>query len=569
MSKRRRVKPFPYDLKTLIAMQLKDKLDLGFVKNKGQLIRKIVFFILRFIIVGVISFALFYVASFFKIFHNSPFLPTSLMTIVLTIIFVISTITSSNELLKSLYLAKDNALLVTYPTTLNKVFFSKIVVYYLYELYKNFTFVVPIFLAYGLLSPVSPFFYLWVLVTFFVVTLIPVILGVVISIPLFYINVFLNRVRFLKTVVFITLLSLFIWLVVEIILLIPPRINILFLWEPIKAGLSEISIFFQKYFVFVYYIVVMIFGKLNTSRVYSYLSWEPWLIFFSTIFILGVLFMLAYYVSRFIFLKMISQGDSYGKSLKPKAILNVRHSRFITFIIKEVRLLLRNGEFAYNFLATYISIPIIILLVNQIFAGMDLYVKGQFFVQAFNVLLILLPLLASNGLIATMYSKEARTAYMKRTKPVNALIPLFAKLIPNLVLSLTSIVVSLIVFNIYMNFIFINIFLLALGMIFIQVGHLFLSGLLDLMNPQNEQYATTGTHVQNPNETKSIILAFVIAFAYALITLAFILEAVTDPSIKFSVGFLKMFFIGLGFALIVLYLYKENIKVYYNQRVES
>jgi hypothetical protein len=168
-----------------------------------------------------------------------------------------------------------------------------------------------------------------------------------------------------------------------------------------------------------------------------------------------------------------------------------------------------------------------------------------------------------------MYSKEARTAYMKRTKPVNALIPLFAKLIPNLVLSLTSIVVSLIVFNIYMNFIFINIFLLALGMIFIQVGHLFLSGLLDLMNPQNEQYATTGTHVQNPNETKSIILAFVIAFAYALITLAFILEAVTDPSIKFSVGFLKMFFIGLGFALIVLYLYKENIKVYYNQRVES
>ncbi|MDY0100990.1 MAG: hypothetical protein RBR94_03255, partial [Bacilli bacterium] len=198
-----------------------------------------------------------------------------------------------------------------------------------------------------------------------------------------------------------------------------------------------------------------------------------------------------------------------------------------------------------------------------------LYVKGQFFVQAFNVLLILLPLLASNGLIATMYSKEARTAYMKRTKPVNALIPLFAKLIPNLVLSLTSIVVSLIVFNIYMNFIFINIFLLALGMIFIQVGHLFLSGLLDLMNPQNEQYATTGTHVQNPNETKSIILAFVIAFAYALITLAFILEAVTDPSIKFSVGFLKMFFIGLGFALIVLYLYKENIKVYYNQRVES
>ncbi|MDD4006242.1 MAG: hypothetical protein PHD98_03660, partial [Bacilli bacterium] len=68
------------DIKTLIIMQLKDKLDIGFIKDRAQLIRKIVFFVVRFLIVAAIAFGLFFVSSFLKIFHNSPFLPTSVMT---------------------------------------------------------------------------------------------------------------------------------------------------------------------------------------------------------------------------------------------------------------------------------------------------------------------------------------------------------------------------------------------------------------------------------------------------------------------------------------------------------
>lgn len=565
----KRDKIIPKDLKTLIAMQLKDKLDLGFISDKKLLIRKIIFFIFRFILVGGVAFGLFFVASFLKIFHNSPFLPTSLMTIILTIILFISIVTSTIELTNSLYLAKDNAVLVTYPVNLNKVFLSKIIVYYLYELNKNFSFTLPIFIAFGLMSPVSPFFYFWIWIAFLVVTLIPVVLGVVLSIPFFYLSLFLKRTRFIKTAVFITLLGSFIYLLVILIDLIPSQINILFFWGPIKVLLSDISIFFQKYFVGIYFVVVMIFGKLNIKMEYSFLTWQPWLAFFGTIFLLSALFFIAYYLSRFIFLKMISQGDSYEKQIRTKAFLNVPHTRFTSFLIKEIKLLFRNGEFAYNFLATYISVPLIIFLINKIFGAMDLSVGGLFFVQAFNILLILLPLLSSNGLIATMYSKEARTAYIKRTKPVKAFMPLFIKLIPNLVLSIISLVVSMLVFNIFMEFRFINLFFLTSALVFLQVGHLLLSALFDLMNPQNEQYATTGEHIQNPNETKSIGSAFAISFLFTLIMLFFTLEAVSDPIVKFNIAFLKLFMIALVFVGIIFYLFVENIKAFYYKKVES
>jgi hypothetical protein len=72
------------DVKTLVMMQLTDKLDFSFVRDRPALIRRIVFFILRFLIVTLVALGLFFLASFLKIFHNSPYLPTSVMTMVLS-----------------------------------------------------------------------------------------------------------------------------------------------------------------------------------------------------------------------------------------------------------------------------------------------------------------------------------------------------------------------------------------------------------------------------------------------------------------------------------------------------
>jgi len=556
-----------HDIKTLVLMQLKDKLDLGFVKDKPMLIRKIVFFVLRFLLTAGIAFGLFYISSFLKIFHNSPFLPTAVMTMIITIVLLISIYTCTIELMKSLYVAEDNQVLITYPISADRIFLSKIIVFYIYELYKNITFTLPIFIAYGLLSPVNWFFFIWVFVAFFFISMIPVVLGVVLSIPALFITRFLNRFRAIKIFAFIALLAAFVYLLVQLILLIPDEINVLYYWGPIKILLSDLTSFFQTFFFPVYYVVIMVIGKYDASMHYSYAIFEPWAIFLCLIAILAILFAAVYFLSRFIFIKMTSRSFEYEKRFRVKALANHRLPRYVSFVLKELRLLIRTGEISFNFIATYIAIPLLILLINQVFASMDLYANGQFMVQAFNILIILLPMLASNSLIATMYSKEGRTGYMKRTKPVVIVFPLLAKLIPNIALSLVSLIVSTYIFNTYMLYIDINIVFLALGLIFIQVGHILFSALFDIMNPQNEQYATSGEHINNPNETKATILAFAVSFLFSLIFLGFMIEEQVMPQTSFNLAFLKVMLIGAAFMGTAIYMFVAKIKAYYYDRV--
>ena len=548
-------------------MQLKDKLDIGFIKDKARVIRKVIFFILRFLIVAAISFALLFVSSFLRIFHNSPFLPTSIMTVVMTIILLISTFTCTVDLIKSLYLAEDNQVLITYPISANRIFLSKIIVFYLYEIYKNVTFTLPIFLAYGFLSPVNWFFYIWVFIAFFFVSMIPVVLGVVLSVPGLYLIRFFNRYRGLKIIFFILLLGGFIYGLAQLVLLIPNEINVLNYWGPIKVLLSDVTIFFQTYFSPVYLVVKMVVGKYDATMHYSYLNGDVWLTFLGLIVSMAALFFSIYYLSRFIFIKMTSKSFEYEKKFQVKVLLNRRLPSFLSFVLKELRLIFRTGEFTYNFIATYVSIPLIILLINQIFASMDLYTNGEFMVQAFNILIIMLPLLASNSMIATMYSKEGRTAYLKRTKPVIIVFPLLAKLLPNITLSVVSLIVSLYIFNAHVNYIAINIVFLSIALIFIQIGHILFCALLDLMNPQNEQYATSGGQISNPNETKATLSAFIISFLVALIALGLMIEEQFKPEVNFNLAFLKLMLLGIVFLGTNIYMFIAKIKAYYYDRI--
>ena len=64
---------------------------------------------------------------------------------------------------------------------------------------------------------------------------------------------------------------------------------------------------------------------------------------------------------------------------------------------------------------------------------MDTRQLGDLLIYTFNILLICLPLLASNALVATYYSREGRAGYMKKTKPIYAAYPLFTKLFFNVI----------------------------------------------------------------------------------------------------------------------------------------
>jgi hypothetical protein len=108
-----------------------------------------------------------------------------------------------------------------------------------------------------------------------------------------------------------------------------------------------------------------------------------------------------------------------------------------------------------------------------------------------------------------------------------------------------------------------NILFLGLGLGFIQVGHILFSALLDIMNPQNEQYATTGDQINNPNETKATVIAFIVSFLVAMVTFGFMIEEQVMPEASYNPAFAKVLIIGALFFGTGVYMFVNKVKAYY------
>ncbi|MBR2932883.1 MAG: hypothetical protein IKC33_01065, partial [Clostridia bacterium] len=107
-----------------------------------------------------------------------------------------------------------------------------------------------------------------------------------------------------------------------------------------------------------------------------------------------------------------------------------------------------------------------------------------------------------------------------------------------------------------------------------QYGHIFYCATLDVMNPQNEQYATVGESVNNPNESKATILAFIASAIMSLLAFVFF----KNPEILFTfmpysvhgiyytIPIVKLFAIAAVFCAATLYMFIGKVKAYYYEK---
>jgi Ca2+/Na+ antiporter len=94
---------------------------------------------------------------------------------------------------------------------------------------------------------------------------------------------------------------------------------------------------------------------------------------------------------------------------------------------------------------------------------------------------------------------------------------------------------------------------------FVFLAHLFWSAEMDLMNPQYEQYATFSEQSNNPNENKSALLTFVLAFAFAIVIFLLMNEGITKIWIKATVA-------SVALVAFKIFTYFLKIKVYYKEK---
>lgn len=547
-------------LKPLVMMQLKDKMDFSYLKSVKRTIFKVIYSIAFFVVLTVVLNLIFsLIMKFYILSYNKDVLNFKAFALLLSIVILLSFISCLANVTKTLYFAKDNPVLLTLPVRSSRIFTSKLIVVFIYEIIRSMNYILPFLVAYGISMKLGIWFFLWATVmTVFLTAFIVLVCGLL-SIPAMIVTTWLKRFKIIEIIILTTVVVVGVIAIIKGIRAIPNDINLVRDWDKIRWKILTFLESFSITFKPVVLVVSLLTGTATGVNEFTPFRMQSLIVFLSMLGIILVSIGLTYLLTRPLFFKMASSPFEFRKKLKFSKRRNKKAPAFMSVSWTEFKKSFRDANILYSLLAVVIITPIAIMFENQIIAAMDTRIFGNYLCLIFNILIILLFILTSNVSTASLYSREGNAGYLNKVNPIRYTKILFGKLMFHIMLTCASIIASVVVINLYMHIGIKNSIMIGLALLFVNLAHILWSAELDVMNPQNSQYQTTGEHSKNPNEAKSTIIAFLTSFIFMLITFFLITE-------NYEVMFGKMLFISTVFVAFRIYFYFTRVKLYYKEK---
>ena len=552
-------------LVTLVKMQLKEKMDLGYLRSKRQMVFKTTWLFIEFAAITAIIAVIFHFIKLLGLFSLVHDIPVSVISLAFGVMLLLSLITDTIGLVKSLYFSKDNTVLLTFPATPSLVFLSKLVTYYVYEFRKNFMFTIPMFIAYGLIvrgyglsDPKGLLYYPWLVLMFVLISSIPVLLAALLSIPAMFIYIFLNRVKVLQYLLYSALGGGAILLVWWLIGLLPENINFIETWGDTYWQIQAFLDGYVKTFAPIYEFTELIVGRtVGLSSVIFHSGTVRTLLMTVA---LGIsLLLMCLLCSKPLFCRMASTPFEFKKKDSIKWRKNYKLPTAVSAIKKEFVIGVRSNAFIKLGGILVVIMPVAIYLLNKLYSAMDTRFIGTQMTICFNIVIILLIMLMTNIDIASVYSRDGSSSYLNKVQPTPYATLLFSKLIFPMIIALVGLAFTVNVFAIEAGLAQSDAILMGVMIYGVYIAHLFSSAESDIMNPQYEQYATFNEQANNPNETGSGVSA--ILFSAIVFAIAFFLSSRNDTGI-----WLKLAIVAICLAIFKVFTYLSKIKAFYKEK---
>ena len=545
-------------LSTLVKMQLKEKMDMSFLRSTRALIFKTVWLLIEFAAITAVITVVFNYVKLLGLFSLVRDIPVSVISIIFAVMLLLSLVTDTVGLMKSLYFSKDNTVLLTFPATPSLIFLSKLVTYYVYELRKSFMFMVPMFIAYGIIKGYNPYYYPWLILVFALISTLPVLLAALLSIPSMFLYVFLNRNKTLQYALYTLAVGggiLAVWLLLG---LIPEDINFIESWG---ETYWQIQGFLQDYtetFSLIYKLTELVVGK--TMGLTNVIFHSDTVV--SLLVLLAVdigTAVLCFLFSKPLFCRMAATPFEFKKNNAAAARDNVQRSPFLSAIRKEMISGLRSNSLIKLAGILVVIMPMSIYLLNKIYSSMNLDYTGEQMTVCFNVMVMLLILTLTNIDLASVYSRDGASSYLNKVQPAPYALLLFAKLFFPILISFVGTMVTA---NIFAGFTSLSSFdstMVGVTVYAVHLVHLFSAAESDIMNPQYEQYATFSEQSNNPNESFSAVFAVIVSAIVFIVAL--LLSSKTNDGV-----WLKLALVTTALAVFKIITYLSKIKAFYKEK---
>ncbi len=219
-----------YGLGTLISMQMRDRLDFSSLGSIKARIFKVVTTILKYVLITGVIYVAFSLLSTLRLVSLLSGIPQTVMNVLFTLMVTLSVVAGTFSVMNNMYFTRDNALLLTLPVNRTMVFSSKLIVFYLYELLRNSTFLLPLLVAYGLINNIAVVYYVWLVPAFLLITALTVALAALLSIPSMLIATFIRQHRVVQYVLITALIVGIVYALVSVINALPEDIDLIGTW---------------------------------------------------------------------------------------------------------------------------------------------------------------------------------------------------------------------------------------------------------------------------------------------------------------------------------------------------
>lgn len=524
------MKTYLRNLKTLVMMQLRDKLDLSFIRSVRSTIIKVMLTIIKLAVTIVVFYALFAVCKLLSVFRPFGYIPDTVINVIFTLIQLMSIITCTVGLTKTLYMTADNKVLLTLPVSSTNVYMSKLILYYIFELKKNIGLTLPLFLAYGITNGAVWYYYPWMLFCFLFISLVPVAIGAVISIPALYVGKFISRFKWLQAILVLGAASAVTYGLIRVIGVIPANINIMGQWGYIYQGIDRFLNAFAQALIPYYYLTLMVVG--GTLRIRAQLvqgdTFEYWGIMLAAV---TVLIAISFFAAKPLFVKMASKQFEFDKrTCRPRK--NRVFARRISPFCESMQMDLRSSTFVIGSFIQLVLPAIAVLLLNRLYAAMNTNYSGEVMTKTFNLLVMLVMTLAFNNTYASVYSREGAARNILKTRPQKPVYTLFGRIaFRALVILFSTIAVTAtyylaqsyrvvdgVMTQITLDDAFVKeIVLMGAITLLVSEAHLLWCADMDLMHNYADQYQTVGVEFDSPNERNATIIGFLLAALFAFL----------------------------------------------------
>ena len=369
-----------------------------------------------------------------------------------------------------------------------------------------------------------------------------------------------RKYQVVKIVSFVSLISILTFVIFKSVLALPDDIDLIDNWPIIYKRIQDFLNQFAIDFNFIYKITVFTIGEktafshtmFSIDTLYTFL----WLLLFIVVTLASSLL-----INRPLFYKMASKPFEYRKDETIRNRKNPVLNDMLSIIVKECKLNFRSSSQMFNSLYLLIGLPFAILLLNKIFTAMDTNMLGNSLCLVFTILMSLLISLTTNAPISYIYSKEGKSGYLIKTMPDEPWKFLVGKLVFTFIIGLLAHIALFVVLKLTLSLNIQSIIYVSLALYLVYLSHFLWSAEMDILSPQNEKYLSDSENVKNPNENKSTIYAFVIAFLFAVITLLLLID-------NSGQAYFKIFFIASLFFVYRLYQYIIKAKYLYKERTE-